>query len=64
MNKTDIFWQSYLNLEKEAIELSKYIYITDVKSVNCNGEEVMESFESQLLTFSAFLFVCLPSYES
>lgn len=30
MEKSDIFWQTYLNLEKEAIELSKYIFFTDV----------------------------------
>ena len=27
MKKTDIFWQTYLNLEKEAIEVSKYIFL-------------------------------------
>lgn len=26
MNKSEIFWQTYLNLEKEAIEVSKYIF--------------------------------------
>lgn len=26
MKKSDIFWQTYLNLEKEAIEVSKYIF--------------------------------------
>lgn len=29
MKKSDIFWQTYLNLEKEAIEVSKYIFFTD-----------------------------------
>ena len=28
MKKTDLFWQTYLNLEKELIEVSKYVYIT------------------------------------
>ena len=28
MKKSDIFWQSYLSLEKELIEMSKFIYIT------------------------------------
>lgn len=27
MKKSDIFWQSYLSLEKELIEMSKFIYI-------------------------------------
>ena len=52
MKKSDIFWQSYLSLEKEALEVSKFIYITDVKIVNCDGEEVTESCDSQLMTFS------------
>lgn len=26
MNKSDIFWQTYLNLEKEVIEVSRYIF--------------------------------------
>ena len=29
MKKSDIFWQTYLNLEKEAVEISKYIFFTD-----------------------------------
>lgn len=33
MKKTDLFWQTYLNLEKELIEVSKYVYITDVKTL-------------------------------
>ena len=32
MNKADLFWQTYLNLEKEVIEVSKYIYVTDIKT--------------------------------
>jgi hypothetical protein len=52
MKKSDIFWQSYLSLEKEALEVSKFIYITDVKIVNRDGEEVTESCDSQLMTFS------------
>ena len=30
MKKSDIFWQLYLSLEKELIEVSKFIYIADV----------------------------------
>ena len=29
MRKSDIFFQTYLNLEKEVIEVSKYIFFTD-----------------------------------
>lgn len=52
MNKSDIFWQSYLNLEKEAIEVSKYIFITDVITVCENGVEKEQPYKSQLETFS------------
>lgn len=55
MKKADIFWQTYLNLEKEAIELSKYIYITDVIPVNSNGNIVNQSYNSQLETFSPYI---------
>ena len=46
MNKSDIFWQSYLNLEKEAIEVSKYIFITDVITVCENGVEKEQPYKS------------------
>ena len=36
MKKSDIFWQTYLNLEKEAIEVSKYIFVTDEVIKNRN----------------------------
>lgn len=52
MKKSDIFWQTYLNLEKELIEVSKYIFITDVKKVNKDGVEVDENCSTQLGTFS------------
>ena len=52
MKKADIFWQTYINLEKEIIEISKYIFITDEKAVNKNGKEVVEPCSTQLLTFS------------
>lgn len=29
MNKSEIFWQTYLSLEKELLEVSRFIYITD-----------------------------------
>lgn len=52
MKKSDIFWQTYLNLEKELIDVSKFIFITDVKTVNKNGVEVEETCNTQLETFS------------
>ena len=52
MKKSDIFWQTYINLEKEVVEMSKYIFITDEKTIIKNGLEVVESCSTQLLTFS------------
>ena len=49
MKKTDLFWQTYLNLEKELIEVSKYVYITDVKTVYKNETYVEESCNTQLV---------------
>lgn len=51
MKKSDIFWQNYLSLEKEAIEVSRFIFITDEKIVNHKGVERRESCNSQLETF-------------
>ena len=55
MKKSDIFWQTYLNLEKELTEVSKYVFITDVKTVNNNGVEVEENCNTQLATFSPYI---------
>lgn len=55
MRKSDNFWQTYLNLEKEAIELSKYIFFTDEILVNQNGRSVTQSCNSQLETFSPYI---------
>ena len=55
MKKSDIFWQTYLNLEKEAIELSKYIFFTDEVLMNVKGEIVAQSCETQLGTFSPYI---------
>ena len=52
MKKSDIFWQTYLNLEKEAIEVSKYIFFTDEALVNGKGGIVAQSCNTQLETFS------------
>lgn len=42
MKKLDIFWQTYMNLEKEVIEMSKYIlllsfFLSTSKSQNYGG---------------------------
>lgn len=29
MNKSEIFWQTYLKIEREMLEIAKYIYVTD-----------------------------------
>lgn len=55
MNKSDIFWQTYLNLEKEMIEVSRYIFITDEITVRKNGIETMQACDAQLNTFSPHL---------
>lgn len=55
MNKSDIFWQTYLNLEKEMIEVSRYIFITDEITVRENGTEATQSYDAQLKTFSPHL---------
>ena len=51
INKSDIFWQTYLNLEKEVLEVSKYIHFTDTK-ITHKGEEPCNT---QLETFSPFI---------
>ena len=52
MKKSDIFWQTYLNLEKDAMEVSKYIFFTDEILANENGALVTRSCNTQLNTFS------------
>lgn len=52
MKKSDIFWQTYLNLEKEVIKVSKYIFFTDEVLVNGKGGIVAQSCNTQLETFS------------
>ena len=52
MNKPDIFWQTYLNLEQEVKEVAKYVFVADTVNVYRNGQEVTENCESQLQTFS------------
>ena len=55
MNKSGLFWSTYLNLEKEAIELSKYVFFTDEITVNCGGKTKTQVCRSQLETFSPYI---------
>ena len=55
MNKSDIFWQTYLNLEKEVTEVSRYIFITDEITVRKDGAETTQAYDAQLNTFSPHL---------
>ncbi len=55
MKKADIFWQTYLNLEKEAIELSKYVFFTDEILVNGSNGTIAQSCNTQLDTFSPYI---------
>ena len=43
MNRSEMFWQTYLKIENEMLEISKYIYITD------------EPNDSQLKVFSPYI---------
>lgn len=52
MNKSDFFWQIYLNLENELLDLAKYIYITDQKTKYKKGTLITENCTTQLGTFS------------
>lgn len=55
MNKSDIFWQTYLIYEKEVIEVSRYIFITDEITVRKDGAETTQAYDAQLNTFSPHL---------
>lgn len=61
MKKSDIFWQTYLNLEKEAIEISKYIFFTDEVLVNSKGSVISQPCKAQLETFSPYIADLLVS---
>ncbi len=52
MKKSEIFWQTYLNLERELLELSRYVYITDHRLINAGTDVKEENCPSQLETFS------------
>ena len=52
----DIFWQTYLNLEDEIVDLSKRVYVTDIKRyVDKNNNIKEEIQENQLLVYSPLI---------
>ena len=53
MKKSDIFWQTYLNLENSLVDLGKYVLISDVS--NSHG------WRSQLDVFSPYIADLLVS---
>ena len=57
MNKANMYWQTYLNLENEFLELSKYIYITDTTTKIDNRTKTVKNVEcnNQLETYSSYI---------
>lgn len=57
MDKASMFWQTYLNLESEILDLSKYIYITDTTTKIDNKTKKVKSVicENQLETYSNYI---------
>ena len=55
MKKSDIFWQTYLSLEKEFINVSNFIFITDEITTHEHGKEITKPCNSQLETFSPYI---------
>lgn len=55
MKKSDFFWQTYLNLEKEVIKVSQYILFTDEVQIYGKDGIVNQSCKTQLETFSPYI---------
>lgn len=55
MKKSDMFWQTYLNIEKEILNLSKYIYFTDEQLVTDKNGAIISQSCTQLETFSPYI---------
>lgn len=57
MNRANMFWQTYLNLENEVLELSKYIYFTDTTTKIDSRTKVVKSIDCkyQLDTYSSYI---------
>ncbi len=54
MDKSQLFWQTYLNLEKDFLDIAKYIYIADEVPVK-NSATGTQFCNTQLDTFSPFI---------
>ena len=52
MEKSQLFWQTYLSLEKEVLEVSRYIYFTDEITTYSHGDFVSSHCKTQLEIFS------------
>jgi len=52
MERSQLFWQTYLNLEKEVLDVAKYIYIADEIMTYSSGDLVALDCKTQLETFS------------
>lgn len=57
MNKSDLYWQVYLNLENEALTLSKYVEFADNQTVvdKKTGQTKIVLIDSQLSTYSSHI---------
>ena len=52
MERSQLFWQTYLSLEKEVLKVAKYIYFTDEITTDSKGSLVTSHCKTQLETFS------------
>lgn len=52
MERSQLFWQTYLNLEKEVLKVAQYIYFTDEITTYSKGSLVTSHCKTQLETFS------------
>ena len=50
-----MFWQTYLSLERELLEIAKYIYVTDDITTYSKGLPVISPCKTQLNTFSPYI---------
>lgn len=68
MKKSDMLWQTYLNIEKEILNLSKYIFFTDEKWWYSKKGNIVRQPCEQLETFSPhiadLLIQCCVQIES
>ena len=57
MDKANMFWQTYLNLENEILNLSKYIYITDTTTqINHKSKKTKNiDYKGHLKTYSVYI---------